>query len=125
MSYVGAPYNFVPLGSRVYRKDSITKHNEITGLSGSLEYQVTAQTPILVDGGDEHFYKNKDGKAAIPGSTMRGLVRSNMQILSQSSIVDDIGNAKLMYRSVGASSVNLNKKVYDTTLGADTVVVGK
>ena len=52
MSYVGAPYNFVPLGSRVYRKDSITKHNEITGLSGSLEYQVTAQTPILVDGGD-------------------------------------------------------------------------
>ena len=79
MSYVGAPYNFVPLGSRVYRKDSITKHNEITGLSGSLEYQVTAQTPILVDGGDEHFYKNKDGKAAIPGSTMRGLVRSNMQ----------------------------------------------
>ena len=97
MSYVGAPYNFVPLGSRVYRKDSITKHNEITGLSGSLEYQVTAQTPILVDGGDEHFYKNKDGKAAIPGSTMRGLVRSNMQILSQSSIVDDIGNAKLMY----------------------------
>ena len=60
MSYVGAPYNFVPLGSRVYRKDSITKHNEITGLSGSLEYQVTAQTPILVDGGDEHFYKNKE-----------------------------------------------------------------
>ena len=38
MSYVGAPYNFVPLGSRVYRKDSITKHNEITGLSGSLDY---------------------------------------------------------------------------------------
>lgn len=39
--------------------------------------------------------------------------------------MDDIGNAKLMYRSVGASSVNLNKKVYDTTLGADSVVVGK
>ena len=71
MSYVGAPYNFVPLGKKVYRKDEITKHSEISGLSGYLEYQVTAKTPIIVDGGDKHFYKNKDGKAAIPGSTMR------------------------------------------------------
>lgn len=112
-SYVGAPYNFVPLGTKVYRKKNITKHNEITGLSGYVEYQVTAQTPIIVDGGDSHFYKNKDGKAAIPGSTMRGLVRSNMQILSQSSIVDDIANAKLMYRCVGATANNANKAVYD------------
>lgn len=62
MSYVGAPYNFVPLGKKVYRKDEITKHSEISGLSGYLEYQVTAKTPIIVDGGDKHFYKNKDGK---------------------------------------------------------------
>ena len=68
MSYVGAPYNFVPLGKKVYRKDEITKHSEISGLSGYLEYQVTAKTPIIVDGGDKHFYKNKDGKAAIPGA---------------------------------------------------------
>ena len=61
MSYVGAPYNFVPLGKKVYRKDEITKHSEISGLSGYLEYQVTAKTPIIVDGGDKHFYKNKDG----------------------------------------------------------------
>lgn len=67
---------------------------------------MTAQTPIIVDGGDSHFYKNKDGKAAIPGSTMRGLVRSNMQILSQSSIVDDIADAKLIYRCVGGSASN-------------------
>ena len=40
MSYVGAPYNFVPLGKKVYRKDEITKHSEISGLSGYLEYQV-------------------------------------------------------------------------------------
>lgn len=26
-NYVGAPYNFVPLGTKVYRKKSITKHN--------------------------------------------------------------------------------------------------
>lgn len=124
MSYVGAPYNFVPLGTKVYRKDEITKHNEIIGLSGYLEYQVTAQTPIIVDGGDGHFYKNKDGKAAIPGSTIRGLVRSNMQVLSQSSIVDDIANGKLMYRCVGGSKANLNKAVYDTILGMDQIAVG-
>lgn len=48
MSYVGAPYNFVPLGKKVYRKDEITKHSEISGLSGYLEYQVIAKTPIIV-----------------------------------------------------------------------------
>ena len=55
MSYVGAPYNFVPLGKKVYRKDEITKHSEISGLSGYLEYQVIAKTPIIVDGGDKIF----------------------------------------------------------------------
>lgn len=122
MSYVGAPYNFVPLGEKVNRKDkkSVAKHNEITGLSGYLEYQVTAHTPIIVAGGNKHFYENKDGKAAIPGSTMRGLVRSNMQILSQSSVVDDIGNARLMYRAVGVSKNNLNKYAYKTALNPKT-----
>lgn len=116
--YVGAPYNFVPFGKKVYRKDEIVKHNEIKGLSGYIEYQVTAQTPILVDGGDNHFYKGKDGKAAIPGSTMRGLVRSNMQVLSQSSVADDIQNSRLMYRCVGGSKANLNKKPYEEALGS-------
>lgn len=124
MSYVGAPYNFVPFETKIYRKDAITKHNEVSGLSGYLEYQVTAKTPIMVDSGDGHCYKNKDGKAAIPGSTIRGLVRSNMQVLSQSTVVDDIANAKLMYRCVGGAKANLNKTVYDDTLGADQVTVG-
>ena len=115
--YVGAPYNFVPFGKKVYRKKEIVKHNQIQGLSGYIEYQVTAQTPIMVDGGDKHFYKGKDGKAAIPGSTMRGLVRSNMQVLSQSSVADDIQNSRLMYRCVGGSKTNLNKKPYDAALG--------
>lgn len=115
--YVGAPYNFVPFGKKVYRKKEIVKHNQIQGLSGYIEYQVTAQTPIMVDGGDKHFYKGKDGKAAIPGSTMRGLVRSNMQVLSQSSVADDIQNSRLMYRCVGGSKANRNKESYDEALG--------
>ncbi len=40
MSYVGAPYNFVPLGKKVYRKDEITKHSEISGLSGYLSIRL-------------------------------------------------------------------------------------
>lgn len=71
----------------------------------------------MVDGGDKHFYRGKNGKAAIPGSTMRGLVRSNMQVLSQSSFAGDIQNSRLMYRCVGGSSANLNKKPYDAALG--------
>ena len=51
--YVGAPYNFVPFGKKVYRKKEIVKYNQIQGLSGYIEYQVTAQTPIMVDGKTE------------------------------------------------------------------------
>ena len=120
--YVGAPYNFVPFGKKVYRKDEIVKHNQIQGLSGYIEYQVTAQTPIMVDGGDKHFYRDKDGKAAIPGSTMRGLVRSNMQVLSQSSFVDDIKNERFMYRCVGGSKKDLNSNIYKHTLNSKQAI---
>ena len=36
--YVGAPYNFVPFGKKVYRKKEIVKYNQIQGLSGYIEY---------------------------------------------------------------------------------------
>ena len=133
-SYVGAPYNFVPLADhpvRLTKKDQIA-HNTMQRdlISGEITYKITAKSPIFVsDGGkkdkdgktyDEQFYKDKYNRIAIPGSTVRGLVRSNAQILSLSSVADDIDDYRMMFRNVTSGA---NKDLYGTMLGSGTVKI--
>lgn len=120
--YVGAPYNFVEINKKVRKPENnkIQPHDVIEKgkLSGVIEYEITAKTPIIVDDGSGHFYKNIYGETAIPGSTVRGLVRSNMQILSASSVAADIQDGRLMYRNVANGK---NKDRYNDILGNKTI----
>jgi CRISPR-associated protein (TIGR03986 family) len=102
--YVGAPYNFIEMNSKVYGKKEIQPHDVIDNSkhTGEIEYEVEAITPVMVDDGKGNFYTNIYNEMAIPGSTMRGLVRNNMQILSFSSFAGDIQDGRLMYRNVAA-----------------------
>lgn len=117
--YVGAPYNFIELNKKVYEKKKLQPHDvmEPQKHTGVIEYEVEAKTPIMIDDGTRQFYRNIYGKAAIPGSTMRGLIRNNMQILSFSSAAYDIQNGKLMYRNVAAGK---EKDYYNEVLGNKT-----
>ncbi len=129
--YVGAPYNFVPLWEKVIKldpeKDRISHASaEQELISGEINYKLTAKTPIIISEGKkdkgipEQFIKNPSGQYAIPGSSIRGLIRNNAQILSLSSLADDIDDYTLMYREVGgAKETSMNKDIYDTTLGSD------
>lgn len=125
-NYVGAPYNFIPFSKKVieYPKEKRTKHNEISEnlISGEIKYKITAQTPIIIDSGNEqgNFHKNTRGNYSIPGSTIRGLIRNNVQILGFSSFYDDIDDYALMYRNVanGAERIKYNK-----ILGSDQIAV--
>ena len=111
-------------------------HNEMKEqlLSGCIRYTIEAKTPIIVDGGEKdsdnisigEFYRDANGRYAIPGSSIRGLVRNNAQILSFSDVSEDIDDYDLMYRKV----VNKSKKTmtetrYETILGTDTVNLGE
>lgn len=130
--YVGAPYNFVGISQNVnWRdRDRLQPHNVIDPelKSGRILYEMEALTPIFVSDGKkdkktEEFYRNCYGNYAIPGSTVRGLVRSNVQILSRSSVADDIQDVTLMYREVANGK---EKDFYNTILGNDTrPIVGK
>lgn len=130
-TYVGAPYNFVPIWDTTVslnpneRVSHASTNSDL--LSGEISYEITAKTPIMIsDGkkGDEHFVKNSKGQYAIPGSSICGLIRSNVQILSLSSLADDIDDYSLMYREVGgAKETSMNKKTYDHILGAGTISV--
>ena len=118
--HISAPYNFIEMNEKVYEKQELLGHDVIdkNKCSGLLEYEIDAKTPIIVEDGTEHFYKNAYGKTAIPGSTVRGLVRSNLQILSFSSIADDVQDGRLMYRNVAGGK---DRRRYNELLGNKSV----
>ena len=122
--YVGAPYNFVSFSQKVYsyKDEDLHAHNEVSENlhSGEITYQITAKTPIFVDDGTEHFYKNANGHYAIPGSTIRGLIRNNVQILGLSSFWDDIDDYAIMYRNVANGK---ERDRYKDVLGSKPIQV--
>lgn len=111
--YVRAPYNFVPFYNKVYPHNKFTSHNSVEEnlITGEITYKITAETPIMIDDGTNHFFTDAKGRYAIPGSTMRGLIRNNVQVLGLCSYEDDIDDYALMYRNVanGAEKTRYNK----------------
>lgn len=110
--YSVAPYNFVTLPKKAvvaYENFSdIPKHNEMDDklLNGYIDYEIKTKTPTIVcDTSDKcgikEFFKNASGKETIPGSTIRGIVATNLAILSLSNITESISDERFLYRSFG------------------------
>ena len=104
---VHAPYNFIPFAENPWLPyssiDELPPHDRIDPKrrTGELHITLTAETPVFVagekggqPGGTSHFFRTPDGAFAIPGSTIRGMTRANMQILSFAPmrLGEDIGN---------------------------------
>ena len=104
--YATAPYNFVS-----YDLDNLLKPSEDTALfSGTITCSLKALTPLLVAGAsnnrsnkeepsEREFFKLNDGNLAIPGSSLKGMLRSYVEALSRSCITI-INDRKLFYRNV-------------------------
>lgn len=101
-----SPYNFVEFNEGVMEAysnpDSIPRAEQLSDelLSGEISYQITARTPIMF----EH------GMDSLTASMVRGLVRSNLQILSFSSVDNDITDINYRYR-------NFRDKYYESIMG--------
>lgn len=102
---IPSPYNFVPVASRVFLPDWAAQVSQDVpfsdGISGWFEIEVEATTPIYVrNGGDlpernpdnpqhwlkdrevQSFFKLPNGSFAIPGSSIKGVIRSVLEIAS-------------------------------------------
>lgn len=88
------PYHFVPLGPSGQRQ-KVKTHESYQGKSGSLTCQLTAYTHLFTaaphsEGGGGHqnlkCIRGKDGKPLIPGSSLKGVVRSVAETLSGSCL---------------------------------------
>ncbi len=135
-TYSGAPYNFIPFPAVVpkvaEKAGELPAHNEINEelFSGKINVDITAVTDIFVGGSarndkEELFATDLWGREVIPGSTLKGLVRSNMQVLGFSSVAGDVEDYAIMYRQVGSRGTKLARQYRDGILGVGPVRTGK
>lgn len=112
---ITAPYNFVPLPEKVVLAPAdwveTTSHDIPleNGLCGSIGYTLTAHSPILVGGqrGENnavHFFKTPDGRYAIPGSSLRGMIRSVLEIATFGKF-QQVDDKRFGYRDLSSSSL--------------------
>lgn len=106
---VYAPYNFVPFSEEILEylkyKEAVPDHDAVAPdlKTGEIHVTLTADTPVFVSDGDKkkpHFFKGPDGRYMLPGSTIRGMVRQNMQILGFGLVRpgEDLEDRRLFYR---------------------------
>lgn len=105
---VRAPYNFVPFSGKVLQyTDGVPAHDSTDPAlkTGEIHVTLTADTPVFVSDGDRddpHFFRGPDGRFALPGSTIRGMVRGNMHILGFGLVRagEDVQDQRVLYRKI-------------------------
>lgn len=94
------PYSFIPFAKNLhfpYTYECLPKHNEFKGISGSISYTITPESDLFIE-----TRMNKDGQHFLSGSSARGLVRSNVEILS-ASYPRFIDRTQMLYRDVASN----------------------
>lgn len=113
-----APYNFVPLPGESFKEAQPPPSADAflrDANTGVIEFTVTALTDFYTRGmWTEAEYRNQaredsqplpymvDGKVRIPGSSLRGMIRSLVEILSFSPI-GEINDTQMFFRAVASS----------------------
>ncbi|MDI9631256.1 MAG: TIGR03986 family CRISPR-associated RAMP protein [Acidobacteriota bacterium] len=83
-----APYNFVPASETVVFPswaDQVSHDVPFRdGLCGYLDLEITTHTPLFIRGHDRAgaFFQTPDGNPALPGTSLRGMLRTVVQIAS-------------------------------------------
>lgn len=115
---ITAPYNFIPINKKVveaYWTDHISHDKPFKGFeSGTLEIEMTAENPIYIrNGGKTIFvtkskgekeeipdteFNNLNGRYFIPGSSIKGMLRSVVEIMSFGKMEDKVNDVRLSLR---------------------------
>ena len=113
-----APYNFVPLNDVVVEADylpeqevpSFDKYNA-EYLTGEIKYELEVITPLHIgrgDTGEESKFFAPGGRVRIPGSTLRGMVRTLVEVVTWGKF-SSFTDRRLYYRDVADSRSSLGR----------------
>jgi len=122
--FAKAPYNFVPLNKKIvtaqplpdfdkfYETDKRLESGDKRRCSGSIDLCITTKTPFFIRGEGEKFFQISE-QVAIPGSSLRGLFRNLVEIVTYSAL-NDINDDRLFFRAVYEKSSlgNLYQKIF-------------
>lgn len=105
---VHAPYNFVPFSNTVLfpyaSAEELPRHDKYDEKlnTGEIRVSLRAETPVFVSDGNNSFIKNGNGQLTIPGSTVKGMLRENAQILGFGLVSpgEDFDDYQIYYRAV-------------------------
>ena len=114
---VTAPFNFIRFPEEVYIRykscEDLPKYDKYNKSlnTGYLDYEFVNETPIFV--GDEKskdnntvdFFRNSDNNISVPGSSMKGVVRANTEILSF-SYPEFIEDRLFLYRKFASADTS-------------------
>lgn len=101
------PYAFVPLSEKVYllSKEELKDLEQVhdvpfkDGISGNIVVDFEAITPICVKSSQEEN-TNVDGRYFIPGTSLKGMIRSVFEIITLSNFRNGIANSRLSMRDL-------------------------
>lgn len=123
MAYNNNPYNFVPLWEQVYQRyntiDDLPRHNQWYPnlFTGVISCTFTAETPVCVSNGERQggndFFRDADNQYVLPGSTLKGMVRTNMMILGRGALRpgEDLDDTRMLYRVMADAASSVRAKV--------------
>ncbi|MDX2245356.1 MAG: TIGR03986 family CRISPR-associated RAMP protein [Bacteroidia bacterium] len=96
-----APYNFVPLNELVMPAEAGVDFDSYAEgrLSGYIDLEIEALTDVFIRGELEKFF-TVNGEFAIPGSSLRGLIRSLVEIASYSRMEMVEKKRKFFFRNI-------------------------
>jgi RAMP superfamily len=125
-----APYNFVPLSDKPWKEVSKPPSHAVYDLalhSGILEIELLAMTEFYIRGmrALDEFIKATDtkavqkepfqvyGKLRLPGSSLRGLIRTMVEIICGSPMDDFINDTQLFFRTVASVADPRNTRSFE------------
>ncbi|KPA18999.1 protein containing DUF324 [Candidatus Magnetomorum sp. HK-1] len=93
------PYRMIQVGDRI-KKESPVTDEKFNGHNGMLTCSLTNLTSLYIGGNRNEYHKNRtflkrkdSGKFVIPGSSLKGLIRSTSEIVGNGCMVTDKNNA--------------------------------
>ncbi len=111
MTKFSAPYRFIPFNEKVYIPDWLNDDRPPIdwpykeGISGTISLKIKTITPLFigaekVEGDNKKETFKINGKAAIPGTSLKGMTRSVLEAITFGSLKDRIDNKSLSIRDL-------------------------